>query len=77
MKLIDLYSEMSRVPDARRPALFDLNFTQALQNEGFTPAQASIISYEAYERGHSGGYQEVVGAAMGLCEFARNLLAAK
>lgn len=57
--------------------LYTEHFHAAIMAEGFTKTQAQVIDYEAYERGHSGGQQEVVGAAMSLCEFARQLLAAK
>lgn len=84
MKLIDLYDAMSAAykgdPKLYRDAHSDLyvrHFAEAIQNEGFTPKQAAVISYEAYERGHSAGYQEVVSVAMGICSFAKELLAAR
>ena len=83
MKLTNLYDAMSDAynddPNLYRDAhvkLFEEHFDKAIQNEGFTPQQAGVISFAAYERGHSHGHQEIVSVAMGICAFAKELLAA-
>ncbi len=85
MNLFDLNSAMHEAYNtlSREEAnktvdkLYFDHFHNAIIAEGFTRAQASIIDYEAYERGHSGGCQEIVVCAMGLVDFAKKVLEAK
>lgn len=57
--------------------LYADHFHKAIMAEDFTDAEASVIDYEAYERGHSAGCEEIVGVAMELCEFAHKLAKAQ
>jgi hypothetical protein len=47
---------------------------ESLIADGFTPKQASTISYKAYEDGHSAGYSEVVNYCIGYSGFAKDIL---
>jgi hypothetical protein len=42
----------------------------------FTHNQWQLISYEAYDRGHSYGQQEVDSIAIGIAYFVHNILKA-
>jgi len=43
----------------------------------FNPKIASVIAYQAYERGHSAGIAEVIGCSFNLVEFAKSILSVK
>lgn len=47
---------------------------ESLIADGFTPKQASAISYKAYEDGHSAGYSEVVNYCINYSDFAKDIL---
>ena len=56
--------------------IYSEHFHQAIENEGFNRATANLIAYEAYEKGHSAGYSEVVGVSIGICSFVKEILQA-
>lgn len=45
--------------------------------EIFNSKQLDMISYEAYDRGHSAGQDEVNGYAKDIADFTYNLIMAK
>lgn len=63
----------------RADKLFSQHFTAAIKNTCpslFNDNIVSLISSEAYDRGHSSGGQEIVCQAMSIAEFAKNILEA-
>lgn len=54
--------------------LYETFYIPLIIAEGFDENQASAISYEAYERGHSAGILECVCVTFGLISFAKKIL---
>lgn len=65
--------------NAQVNALCDIHLNTAIKNycpSLFNDKIVSLISSEAYDRGHSSGGQEIVCQAMSVAEFAKNILEA-
>ncbi len=79
LSLSELNSQMIKASYESREkeqSLYSEYFNEALLNEGFNKETAALISYKAYEDGHSSGYCEVVGCALDLSDFVKNILRA-
>lgn len=62
---------------AEQQRLYQHHFQAALVREGLTEGQAAVVHSEAYDRGHSSGYSEVVIEARGLVDFVKAILNAR
>jgi hypothetical protein len=84
MNLHDLHAAINatyvqpytREQELERKRLFDDNYIPAVINEGLNEATAKAIYSQAWERGHSSGYCEVINFTHDLIELAKRIIAA-
>ena len=71
--LIDLYRALYKIDKTILNKVYEAHIN-SIKKEGFNYEQASLISYEAYERGHSGGQDEVLSYVADYITFANELI---
>lgn len=85
ISLCEMMNEVYKKSDSflgardRADKLFGEHFTAAIKNTYpnlFNDKIVSLISSEAYDRGHSAGSSEVVSQAMCIAEFVKTILEA-
>ena len=76
-KLLELMHEADHNHDrVAVSSLYDTYLKKAIQLEGVNADVADIIISEAYDRGHSAGYSEVVCVALNTLDFVNRILKA-
>ena len=78
LSLYDLATAMNQpgLSEAQIDRYYYDYFRKALAVEGFNEATIDLIIGQAYERGHSAGYSEVVCVAQGMAEFVKAVIQA-